>query len=175
MTPFLSTTQANTIEKNNFSSDALLHSILQQEYNCLNQILQILCEENIAIVNRETNVMGSLLDKKTHLLSKLDQLDKQRQHFFEQASEQPYNTQGFSLFIQQQTSEELITLWQEIKIQLSQCRKQNEISGRVINIRKENTEQILQLLLGRPANNLQTYSHLGQTAQQKRSALYTSV
>jgi len=119
--------------------------------------------------------MGSLLDKKTHLLSKLEQLEKQRQSFFEQYTSRPYKQRDFSLFIQHQASEKLNSIWQIIKEQLSECKKQNAINGRVISIRKQNTEQVLQLLLGQPASNLQTYSHLGQTSLQKRSALYTSV
>lgn len=166
MTPFSSTAaQKNTP----------LSTILQQENTCLAQVLELLTQESDAILNRDTIAMGSLLDKKTHLLSKLDQLDKQRQSFFEQSSGKIYSKQNFSLFIKHQPSATLTSIWDEIKLQLSQCKKQNEINGRVISIRKENTEQILQVLLGRPADNPQTYSHLGKNQLQKRSALYTSV
>ena len=166
MTPFLSTAQQNDIP---------LSTILQQENSCLSQILELLTQESEAILNLETELMGSLLDKKTHLLSKLDQIDKKRQSFFEHSSGKTYNKEDFSLFIKHQPSQTLLSIWQDIKQQLSQCKKQNEINGRVISIRKENTEQILQILSGRPANKPQTYSHLGQTQLQKRSALYTSV
>ena len=166
MSPFLSSTQKN---------DTSLYTILQQENSCLNQVLELLTLENEAILSRVTSKMGSLLDKKTHLLSKLEQLDKQRQNFFELTSGKTYDMQKFSHFIKQQVSRTLVSIWQEVKHQLSECKKQNEINGRVISIHKENTEQILQILLGRPNNTAQTYSHLGQKKLQKRSALYTSV
>lgn len=166
MTPFTSAAQKNKTS---------LYTILQQENTCLSQVLKLLNQENDAILSRETSIMGSLLDKKTHLLSKLEQLDKQRQSFFEHTSGKAYNKQEFSHFIKQQVSQALISIWQEVKQQLSECKKQNEINGRVISIRKENTEQILQILLGRPKSAPPTYSHLGQTQLQKRSALYTSV
>lgn len=165
MTPFLSSTK----------NDNPLYTILQQENSCLNQVLELLTQESKAILSRDTTKMGSLLDKKTHLLSKLEQLDKQRQNFFEKTSGKTYNKQEFAHFIKQQLSQTLVAIWKEVKNQLSECKKQNEINGRVISIRKENTEQILQILLGRPGSTPQTYSHLGQTQLQKRSALYTSV
>ncbi|MCU7800769.1 MAG: flagellar protein FlgN, partial [gamma proteobacterium symbiont of Lucinoma myriamae] len=139
------------------------------------QVIQLLKAENKAIIERDINSMGHLLDKKLPLLSKLEQLDMQRQHCYEQQTGLSYHNSTFSHFIEQQCSESIQTLWQTVKEKLPECKTQNELNGRIINIKNNNTEQILQILLGRPANSTPTYSHLGQTNMQKRSALYTAV
>ena len=156
-------------------SENILSTILEQEQLCLDQVIQLLKTESMAIVERDINSMDHLLDKKLPLLSKLEQLDIQRQHFYEQQTGFSYHNTAFSHFIEQQCSESVRTLWQAVKEKLPECKSQNELNGRIINIKKNNTEQILQILLGRPANNSPTYSHLGQTNMQKRSALYTAV
>ena len=102
-------------------------------------------------------------------------MDKQRQTFFEQQTGISYSNTNFSHFINQHPSLLIQNIWQSIKTQLPECKKQNEVNGKMIHIQKENTDQILQILLGRPQNNAQTYSHLGQTKLQKRSAMYTAV
>ena len=176
MNPFLSSQPSpQSSKQQNTSIEKELTSILQQEQQCLEQIIQILTTENSAILERETTSLDSLLDKKLILLSQLEQLEKQRQNFFEQQTGISYKHSDFSHFIKQHPSQDIQDLWQMIKVKLPECKKQNELNGRMINIRKENTEQILQILLGRPQNTPQTYSHLGQTSLQKRSALYTAV
>lgn len=175
MNPFLSSTPSVQAPEDSHLTEKVLMNILDQEKLCLEQVIQLLKTENAAILERDTSAMGSLLDKKLPLLSKLEQLDKQRQQFFEQQTSLPYNQQDFSRFIEQHPSASIRSLWQVIKEQLPECKKQNELNGKIISIRQNNTEQVLQILLGRPMNNDQTYSHLGQTHQQKRSALYTAV
>lgn len=167
--------EAPSAQQQKSLSENILSTILEQEQLCLDQVIQLLKTENMAIVERDINSMDHLLDKKLPLLSKLEQLDIQRQHFYEQQTGFSYHNTAFSHFIEQQCSESVQTLWQAVKEKLPECKTQNELNGRIINIKKNNTEQILQILLGRPANNSPTYSHLGQTNMQKRSALYTAV
>ena len=174
MPPIHSTARQQTLEQDALEKEQL-NTILEQENTCLSQIVHLLKIEHKAIIDRDTSTMGSLLDKKSPLLSKLEQLDKQRQGFYEKINRLAYTNKNFTRYIELQSSERVSTHWKQIKQQLSQCKKQNELNGRMINLRKNNTEQILQILLGHPMNNTQTYSHLGQTHLQKRSALYTAV
>ena len=175
MNPFNSSVSANTTQNDNSSVDKILADILAQEQQYLIQIMELLKVENEAIIQRDTENMGCLLDQKLPLLSKLEQLDNQRQQLFQQITGISYADKEFSRFIEQHPSKTIQQLWQAIKIKLPECKKQNELNGRIISIRQNNTDQILQILLGNPVNNAQTYSPLGQTSQQKRSALYTAV
>ena len=175
MNPFNSSVSANTTQNDNRSVDKILAHILEQEQQHLVEIMELLKVENEAIIQRDTENMGCLLDKKLPLLSKLEQLDSQRQQLFQQIAGISYADQAFSRFIEQHPSKAIQHLWQAIKIKLPECKKQNELNGRIISIRQNNTDQILQILLGNPVNNAQTYSPRGQTSQQKRSALYTAV
>ncbi len=102
-------------------------------------------------------------------------LIQQRQQYFQKLTGFPYHDGDFARFIREQASEPVQALWKLITTQLSECKTQNELNGRIISIQKKNTEQILQILTGQSANTTQTYSHLGQTSQQKKAALYTSV
>ena len=180
MNPFLSAqSQDQHAQSSGVSKDTptekVLMDILNKEQQCLKQVVQLLKVENTAIVEREIKSIDGLLDKKLMLLSQLEQLDKQRQNFFEQQTGISYSNTNFSYFIKQHPSLNIQNIWQSIKAQLPECKKQNEVNGKMIHIQKENADQILQILLGRPQNNAQTYSHLGQTKLQKRSALYTAV
>ncbi len=166
--------QESSTEQERSSIEEALTKTLEQEQLCLEQVIQLLKTEHKAIVERDIESMGYLLDKKLPLLSKLEQLDKQRQHHFEQQTGLSYHDTAFSRFIEHQASQATQTIWHTVKEKLPECKTQNELNGRIININKNNTEQILQILLGRPANSSQTYSHLGQTNMHKRSALYTS-
>ena len=176
MIPFNSSqSSAATVQTaSSLSEQTLIHS-LQQQNQCLEQIIELLKIENEAIVQSDTEQMGKLLDKKLPLLSQLEQYDQDRRLAFQQISGQTYDDQAFSDFIEQHAAGVVQDLWQAIKLKLPECKEQNELNGRIISMRQKNTEQILQILSGRPANTSQTYSHLGQTCQQKRSALYTSV
>ncbi|MCW8931224.1 MAG: flagellar protein FlgN [Gammaproteobacteria bacterium] len=174
MNPFLSAqSQQQNTASGTAQTEKKLAEILEQEEQCLEQVIQLLKTENTAIVERDIQVIDHLLDKKLMLLSKLEQLDKQRQHIFEQLSGISYSNNNFSHFMKQHPSQEIQQIWQQVKAKLPECKQQNEINGRMINIRKDNTDQVLQILSGRPQNNPQTYSNLGQTSLQKRNALYT--
>jgi flagellar biosynthesis/type III secretory pathway chaperone len=175
MTPFVAADDQKPDSHSQTANNTdAFYSILQQEQDCLEQVIQLLKIENTAISQRELKTIDQLLDKKLMLLSKLEQLDTQRQHFFEQQTGMTYQHSNFTSFIQQFPSEEIQTTWLVIKSFLPECKKQNEINGRMIHVLQDNNDKILQILLGRPQNNNQTYSHLGQTSLQKRSALYTS-
>jgi len=178
MNPFNSASlspSADTMQNDSHSVEKMLTDILEQEQQCLVQVIELLKVEHEAIIQRDIKNMGCLLDKKLPLLSQLEQLDNQRQQVFQQLTGIAYNNEAFSQFIEQHPSNTIQQLWQAIRIKLPECKTQNELNGRIISIRQNNTEQILQILLGKPVNNAQTYSHLGQTSQQKRSALYTAV
>ncbi len=152
-----------------------LLDILNEEHQCLIQVTELLQQEHEAIISHNTEQMGHLLDKKLPLLSQLEQFDQQRQACFQTLTGFPYHDANFSHYIQEQAAASVQALWQRITQQLPECKTQNEINGRIISMQKKNTEQILQILTGQSANNSQTYSHLGQTQQQKKAALYTSV
>ncbi len=173
MTPFTNTTEQNTDQT---TLDEVLYHTLEQEQLCIEQVISLLRVEQKAIIERDIKTIDHLLDKKLPLLSKLEQLDKQRQSFFEKQTGLPYNNTAFSLFIEQHSSTIIRDIWFDVKAQLPECKKQNDVNGRLIAVKKNNTEQILQILLGRPVNTASpTYSHLGQTNLQKRNALYASV
>ncbi len=158
------------------TAQVTLDKILKQELACLEQAIILLQSESTAIIERDVDTMGHVLDKKLPLLSQLEQLDQQRQAFFVQHSDQTsYQHSAFTQYIKQQALESSRQTWYTIKQRLPECKQQNDLNGRIIQIKKDNTENILQILLGRPVNNTPTYSHLGQTNLQKRSALYTAV
>ncbi|MCP3851982.1 MAG: flagellar protein FlgN [Gammaproteobacteria bacterium] len=176
MNPFLSAqSEKHTQTSNEASPEIILMAILKNELQSLKQVIFLLQTEHTAILERDIKSIDQLLDRKLMLLSQLEQLDKQRQNFFEQQSGITYSNTNFSYFIQQHPSEDIKSMWLSIKSKLPECKKQNEINGRMIDIQKENNDQILQLLTGRPQSKTQTYSHLGQTSMQKRNALYTAV
>jgi flagella synthesis protein FlgN len=176
MTPFLSTAnQAQTTSIDSATLEASLVKTLEHEHRILDQLTGLLQQEHQAILDRDTETLGSIMDKKLPLLSQLEQFDQQRQSIYQSLTQQVYTNELFSQFISTQPSETLQSLWQAIKIKLPECKTQNEVNGRMISIRQQNTEQILQILTGRPANKTQTYSHLGKTSQQRKAALYTQV
>ncbi len=174
MTPLL---QDQTVSAPSCSSqnEQPLLDILTEEHQCLLQVTELLTREHDAIVRHDTEQMGLLLDKKLPLLSQLEQLDQQRQQYFQKLTGFPYHDGNFARYISEQASEPVQELWALITTQLPECKTQNELNGRIISMQKKNTEQILQILTGQSANTTQTYSHLGQTSQQKKAALYTSV
>ena len=175
MNPFLSKQSSQDAQQDSQTTHDVLTAILVQQELCLSQVIELLKTENTAILEHDVESMNILLDKKLMQLSKLDQLDKQRQSFFEKHTGISYSHSSFSVFIKQHPSQDIQDIWQTIKCKLPECKKQNELNGKMINIRKDNTDKILQILLGRPKNTPPTYSHLGQTNLQKRSALYTAV
>jgi len=163
-------------EQKSNSVEKALSDVLTQEKDCLEQLNSLLAIENKMIAERNIKEMDHLLDQKLPLLSKLEQQDKQRQQIFAQHTGLSYEHTAFSVFIEQYPAQTIQQLWHSIKKLLTECKKQNELNGRIITVKKDNTEKLLQILLGKPANQTSsTYSNLGQTNLQKRSALYTSV
>ena len=147
-----------------------VEQIIQQELNCLLQLDKLMALEYEAIKHSRADDLSRLLEQKNPLIIHLQELDKKRNHVLICNSMTP-TLKVFNELIENSSSELLKNNWKELKEQLSQCKNNNELNGRLIHMRKNNNESILKILLGNRHVSSETYSSSGRTGVYSRSGL----
>lgn len=147
-----------------------IEQIIQQELNCLQQLEQLMSLEHEAIKQSKAEDLANLLEQKNPLIIHLQELDKKRNHALTCNSMTP-TTKAFNELIEKSGSEALQENWARLKEQLSHCKKNNELNGRLIHMRKNNNESILKILLGKRHISSGTYSAAGRTGIYSKSGL----
>ncbi len=147
-----------------------IEQIIQQELSCLQQLEQLMAQEHEAIKYSRADDLSSLLEKKNPLIIHLQELDKKRNHVLICNNMTP-TLKAFNALIEKSASESLQNSWNQLKEQLSHCKNDNELNGRLIHMRKNNNESILKILLGQRQVSSETYSASGRTGVYSKSAL----
>ncbi|TNF38750.1 MAG: flagellar protein FlgN [Gammaproteobacteria bacterium] len=126
-------------------STQLLLSCLQNEFKALN--------------DKQYDILLSIAEQKQHLIDQLNQLDRQRQQYSDDANFSQY-------LLQQDSSGRLADAWQTIRANIGKCQQQNSVNGRLLQRYYRLSQETISLLTGRPNNSGTTYGPNGLTQSQ---------
>jgi len=147
-----------------------VEAVVNQELECINKLLPIFKEEHDAIKLSNTDKLHQTIEAKKPLIMQLQVLDQQRGHVLTCNGITP-TQKAFNQIIGEVNSASLNAAWTTLKVKLAECKKSNELNGRLIHMRKNNNDGILKILLGNRQTSSETYSSAGKTGLYSRSGL----
>lgn len=138
--------------------------VLTREGEAVAQLGALLEEENATLARRDAGELETLVAGKEKLLQQLAALAAEREAILQQAGFSK-DQDGFLGFIDSDTSGHLRELWESVAQALEKCQHQNQINGQLLDMSKQQAEEILALLLGKSQGSTNTlYDQSGNTS-----------
>jgi flagellar biosynthesis/type III secretory pathway chaperone len=136
--------------------------ILQRELSQLAQLEAVLRLENEALKQRDTDAIEKNSSEKQSLIASIETLGKQRLALLQAAGK---GTDKDSVLAFVNTEPKLQERWDELEAILQRCQKQNQVNGMVLETSRQQTQQILGILLGQESRkDTQLYDAKGGTS-----------
>ncbi len=137
-------------------------AILQQELGQLAQLESVLGLENEALKQRDTDAIAKNSSDKQSLISSIESLGRQRLALLQAAGK---GTDKDSVLAFVNAEPKLQEQWGELEAILLRCQKQNQVNGMVLEKSRQQTQQILGILLGQDSRkDTQLYDAKGGTS-----------
>jgi len=131
-----------------------IKQVLDQIAASSTELLQCLIKEHDALSLNQLEKLVPLSEQKQQLVTRLDQLDQQRQAASNQTTD---NQSGFINYLNSLDSK-LASYWRSVTKTIEKCQRQNEVNGRLLNRRNSLTRETLEIYTGRKLGNEHTYS-----------------
>ena len=146
----------------------LLTDLLQEDLNCLKRLLQILEQEQQALLSSDAPAIEALSLEKQQALAQQAQATQARLvHAQQQAGDA--SEAGLHQLIQQAADKDsLSSQLSEITSLAQQCQAQNRANGRLINQKQEQAQSVLNILRQSDTNTA-TYYGQGDTARSSQT------
>ena len=139
-----------------------IHSILEQQQEISQELLQLLTQEFSALSGNDLQAIETTLAAKQLLMERLDEISRE---FLAVASlHAPDKKDGIAIFLRHedpQGSWGLVPLWQQIDKLLSQCHQKNSINGKIISLNQRHNQQALEILRHGGQESQACYSSTG--------------
>lgn len=134
--------------------DSSLASIIEAEFGEAGRFLDLLKEEEGALISGDIEKLSEILQKKSPLLLEISNLNRQRSQLM------PQNEIGKWLESHPESGE----TWKKLHAVSGEIRKINETNGKMIDIRLRTTQQALGLLQSLANTSTGFYGPDGQTS-----------
>lgn len=132
--------------------------LLQQELVQLAHLEQLLGEEQEAMLRRNSEEMGELAKRKQALIERVEGLEGERlQRLMPNGGVAERDAWKEVLG----ADSRLAVQWQRLEAVLLRCRKQNQVNGVLLERDRQQTQQLLRLLLGGEGKATSTYDARG--------------
>jgi len=142
-----------------------IDTLIQAQSTQLNTLIELLAEENIALVNRDADQLQSLNTQKTDLTQQLEALTQQQNALLKKLGLDP-TQEGLQSFVNKLSGPILQRVSQHhqaLSQALEQCQQQNNINGQIIAANRQSIETALSVLHGQTPGNKLTYGPSGET------------
>jgi len=144
--------------------------LLEDIANYLEQLFHALENEYQALSDNNLPAIETVAQEKVLLMEQLEDLNKERRLLLEEA-ELNLSATGIDNFFNSSTinnNPSLKTLWGSISTLSTQCEKQNNINGIIIDNNKRHTENALSVLQGKQQTT-ELYSSKGQSIKMTKN------
>jgi len=152
-----------------------LELLFQQQINAAAELLQLLQDENQALIQRDYERTSQLTNLKKTKGAEIDLLNNQLSQMFA-AAQAPKLHEAIDKLIAELPSQ-LGNKLKQIKSKLEQtslsCQDQNTINGQIIAVNKQSAETALAILRGQFSTNELTYGAGGQPVKDKLATSIT--
>jgi len=139
-----------------------LETILSREGEAVNALAATLEQEHEVLGQRDAEKLDEVVALKERQLEGLSNLSQERTAIM-QAAGYAADKSGFQAALEADTSGRLSALWQSIEEALKKCQHQNQVNGKLLDVSKQQTQELLSLLLGQEANGSGLYDQSGNT------------
>jgi flagellar biosynthesis/type III secretory pathway chaperone len=142
-----------------------INELIQQEISLSNRLLENLLSENQALSSNDHEVIQGLLANKQQIIGTLESLGKQRELVLKKTGFSG-DKNGMKKLIKQSgdTSNCLLGQnWRQLMAIVSECQRQNEINGIIINASSRYTTYALSILKGQQPGDNVRYGSKGET------------
>lgn len=128
-----------------------LRQMLAQDSIAVAQLKQLLIEERALLEQRKQEGMQQIIDQKTIAVDSLNNSAKLRQQILN-ALGLPANAAGWDTFLQRNTATlPLRDDWKNLVSEFEECKKMNEVNGKMIARSQQTLNHLLSLLRGKVA------------------------
>lgn len=137
--------------------------ILSREGELVGELAAILAQEHELLARQNAEGLDEVVAAKE---SKLQELGDWAEKRSEVLAEAGYSSskEGFQSFLQSDVSGRLHELWQPVETALRECQYQNQVNGKLLDIGKQQAQELLSLLLGREGGGNELYDQSGNTS-----------
>jgi flagellar biosynthesis/type III secretory pathway chaperone len=146
-----------------------LQSVLTQEVECTERLLESLKTERSALAQRDMSALAGSTERKLALTQRLETLEEEREQLL---AGMGFTGQASDLTAYLAThagvADKLLDLWQRVLGNTEACRRANLTNGGILEASRQNVEQTLRILRGQTGSpslydpNGETAPHLGQ-------------
>ena len=137
-------------------------TILQKELGQLAQLEVVLSQEHAALKQRDSDALVTNTDEKQRVIESIESCGRERSRLLQDAG---IATDKDTVLAFVKMSPELLSKWNELEVVLLRCQEQNKINGLLIDRGRQQTTQILKILLGDGGNeNTELYDAKGSTS-----------
>ena len=141
-----------------------IKQVLEQIAFSTSELLQCLIKEHDALSLGELDKLVPLSEQKQQLVTRLDQLDQQRQASCNQSS--------FTDYLNNLDSK-LLSYWRSVTKSIEKCQQQNEVNGRILSRQNTLARETLEIFTGRKLSDNNTYGANG--LQSGNASIVTNV
>lgn len=139
-----------------------LLTLIKQARICGERVLDLLQQENTAILARDGMAIEALVKAKLQAFERWEQVEKQRLGLLQQLGFSADNNGMRSCLKACDTSGQLQASWDRLLDLTAECRRQNEVNGASIEISRQQASEALAILRGQ-SGNATTYGAGGTT------------
>ncbi|WP_439134125.1 flagella synthesis protein FlgN [Pseudomaricurvus sp.] len=160
----------STTGSDNVSAPAV-HQQISQDIQTASTLLELLKEEHQILQQRDHTRLGTLVGEKQVLMAKLEHGAKQRSgwvNFLTQRTGQP-NEVCWNRLLQELDGVVLPPLWKELQALVDDCKKHNELNGKMIARGQRTLQKLMGLMRGQSADTANLYNATGNTQAQRTS------
>ena len=152
-----------------------LEQLFQQQINAAAELLQLLQDENKALIQRDYESTSQLTNLKQTKSTEIDLLSNQLRKIFSaaQASNLHEAIDKFIVELPVQPGNKLKQLRSKLEQVTLSCQDQNTINGQIIAVNKQSAETALAILRGQFSTNELTYGAGGQPIKDKQATSIT--
>lgn len=141
---------------------AKFSEILQNELGQLTQLETVLDQENLALQQRDADVLLSNAKEKQRLIVLIESLGRERLGLLSGA-DLGQGKEAILAFVNGEP--QLRSQWDELEAVLTRCQKQNQVNGMLLEKGKKQTQQLLGILLGETTRkDTELYNAKGSTS-----------
>ncbi len=147
-----------------------LADILSMEKLCLSRLKESLEDEQTALENRQIDALEQAVKAKQDALQEAAELQQRRSTLLRQYgfSNDESGVSQCIVKCSPSLSRELLPLWEQLHTLIEQCRDQNLVNGRILELNDRCVQQTLAILTN-GTQPLELYSSQGVSSRQGRS------
>ena len=145
-----------------------LESVLTQEVECTERLLETLRAERAALTHRDMTALTESTEQKVTHTQQLEALEREREKLVAGLGFDGDAASLMECFQAQRSGASLRRLWQKILTNMEACRSSNLTNGSILEASRQHVEQALCILRGQSGGpslydpNGETTAHLGQ-------------